>query len=290
MNDETVFLNGLFVPLKNACVSILDRGFAYGDGLFETMRAYRGGIFRMDEHLDRLLSSLDRVMIDLPVTRGELQKALYRTLQLNQLNDGILRLMVTRGEQAPGLLGHTSTSPTLVIHARPCEPPPEFWFQEGVRISLFPDSAVSTSTLSQQVKSSNYLSHILIRHLAEKQNSVEGILLDHHGNVTEGTVSNLFMVKDGKLFTPTLNRHILAGITRQVVLDISRKNAIPVVERSISAKELHSADEIFLTNSGVEILPVSHVDGITVGQWQTRQITTFLQKAFRKTVEAELQK
>ena len=290
MNDETVFLNGLFVPLKNARVSILDRGFAYGDGLFETMRAYRGGIFRLDAHLDRLLSSLDRVMIDLPLTRGELKEALHHTLKLNQLDEGILRLTVTRGEQAPGLLSHASTSPTLVIHARPYEPPPEHWFNEGVRISLFPDSAVRTSTLNQQVKSSNYLSHILIRELAEKQSSVEGILLDDHGNVTEGTVSNLFMVKDGKLSTPTLNQHILAGIIRQVVLDIARQNGIPVVERSISAHELHSADEIFLTNSGVEILPVSHVDGKTIGQWQDREVTPKLQSVFRKTVDAELQR
>jgi branched-chain amino acid aminotransferase len=290
MTDETVFLNGLFVPLKNARISILDRGFAYGDGLFETMRAYRGGIFRLEAHLDRLLSSLDQVMIDLPLTRGELQQAIHHTLKLNQLDDSILRLTVTRGEQTLGLLSLTSTSPTLIIHARPYDPPPEHWFQEGVRVSLFPGSAVRTSTLSRQVKSSNYLSHILIRELAEEQNSVEGILLDDHDNVTEGTVSNLFMVKDGKLSTPALNQHILAGITRQVVLDIAGQNGIPVVERSITAHELRSADEIFLTNSGVEILPVSHIDGKTIGQWQNRVVTPKLQNVFRKTVEAELQR
>ena len=290
MNDETVFLNGLFVPLRNARVSILDRGFAYGDGLFETMRAYRGGIFRLEAHLDRLLTSLEQVTIDLPLTRGELQDAIHRTLKQNHLDDSIIRLTVTRGEQAPGLLSHASTSPTLVIHARPFEPPPEHWFRDGVSITLFPGSAVRTSTLSQQVKSSNYLSHILVRELAEKQNSVEGILLDDDDNVTEGTVSNLFMVKDGILSTPALNEHILAGITRQVVLDIAQYQGMTVIERSIQKLELYSASEIFLTNSGVEVLPVSHVDGKTIGQWQTRKVTPFLQSAFRKTVEAELQK
>ncbi len=290
MNDETVFLNGLFVPLKNARVSILDRGFAYGDGLFETMRAYRGSIFRQEAHLDRLLSSLEQIMIDLPLTRGELQDALHRTLKHNQLENSILRLIITRGEQQPGLLSHASTSPTMVIHARAYEPPPEHWFLDGVRISLFPGSAVRTSTLSQQIKSSNYLSHILVRELAEKQNSVEGILLDDHNYVTEGTVSNLFMVKDGKLSTPALNQHILAGITRQAVLDIAKENGIPTVERAITAHELLLADEIFLTNSGVEILPVSHVDGKTIGQWKAREVTPKLQSAFRKTVEAELQR
>jgi branched-chain amino acid aminotransferase len=290
MNNEIVFLNGLFIPLKNARVSILDRGFAYGDSLFETMRAYQGDIFQLEAHLSRLLSSLEQVMIDLPLTRGELQSALQNTLEYNQLDDSIIRLMVTRGEQEPGLLSHANTCPTLVIHARPYKPPPEHWFRDGIRVSLFPNSAVRTSTLGQQVKSSNYLSHILIRELAEKQNSVEGILLDDNGNVTEGTVSNLFMVKDGQLSTPALNQHILSGITRQVVLDIAGKNDIPTAERVITAQELRLADEIFLTNSGVEILPVSHVDGIKVGRWQAREVTRNLQNAFRKTVEAELQR
>ena len=290
MSDEMVFLNGLFVPLKQARVSILDRGFAYGDSLFETMRAYRSSIFRLEAHLDRLLSSLEQIMIDLPLTFGELQEALHRTLEANGLQDSIIRLIVTRGEQAPGLLSHATTSPTLIIHARPYEPAPEHWFSKGVRVSLFPGSAVRTSSLSQQVKSSNYLSHILIRELAEKQNSVEGILLDDHNNVTEGTVSNVFMVKDGALVTPALNEYILAGITRQVVVDIADHNAIPIVERSITAQELRDADEIFLTSSGVEILPVSHVDGKVIGKWQNRVITRKLQTAFRKIIEAELQK
>lgn len=287
MRPQVAFLNGLFMDLHSARVSILDRGFCYGDGLFETMRSYRGRVFRLDAHIGRLFSSLDSIGIHLPATQGEIKRSIQRMMGKNQCPDSMVRLTVSRGEREGGIMVDPDLPPTVVIYQRPFEPLPRKCYEEGIDVSLFPSSASRISGLARQVKSCNFLSYILIREQARKKNSMEGILIDENNRIAEGTTSNIFMVKDGVLKTPEVNEYVLAGITRQAVLEIAASSSIPVSATSLAPGDILAADEVFITNSGIEILPVKRVDGSRIGDGHPGEITRYLHRKFLKSIERE---
>jgi branched-chain amino acid aminotransferase len=287
MAEPTVFLNGLFMPLDSARVSVVDRGFSYGDGLFETMRSYGGNIFRLDAHLERLYQSLDAIYLNIPMTIGEMKFAIRETLVKNRQPDCMIRLTVSRGEQTSGFHIGPDTAPTLVIIVRSLEDLPGEWYDQGIEISLYPNTAQKIGGLQRAIKSCNFLTNILIREKAHRQNSAEGILMDDQGRITEGTTSNIFIVKDGTLMTPAINENVLPGITRQAVLDIAPRLRIPVVQKSITAEDIYHAEEVFITNSRIEIMPVQRVDDRTIGGAGPGPITRRLHMEFLKTVEGE---
>ena len=288
--EPIVYLNGKFVPLSQAKVSILDRGFCYGDALFETMRVYSGKIFQLDQHLDRLEQGAQNIFLKLPESRERIHEILYETFYRNQGADAVIRMTVTRGEGILGKLWQADTSPTLSVHVRPYSAPPAEWYQNGVFISLIQNSATKLGNFQEQIKSTNYLSHILARKQAEDQNSADGIMVNEQGEVCDGTVSNIFIVKDSELSTPEVNGYVLAGITRQVVLKLSNDTGTLCKERAMTVDDILQADEVFLTNTGWEILPVARVDGKTVGSGQPGPLTRALQREFRKFVDAEIGK
>ncbi|GJL78221.1 MAG: branched chain amino acid aminotransferase [Nitrospinaceae bacterium] len=290
MGERIVFLNGLFMAQSSATVSVLDRGFCYGDGLFETMRCYGNRVFCLDEHLERLYQSLDLIYLDVPMTREEMRSALYETIKRNQVPDSMVRLTISRGEQSTGFHIDPETSPTFVIVVRELEPLPAEWYEKGIDISLFPETANRIGGLARQIKSCNFLTYIIVREMAHSKKSVEGILLDDNNRVTEGTTSNVFMVKDGVLKTPDLNPHILPGITRQVVLKVAEKNGIPVSLNTIHAEDIYHADEVFVTNSRIEVMPVRNADGKTIGSGRPGEVTRLLHAEFLKSVEGFFQK
>jgi len=280
-----VYLNGLFWPLDKAKVSILDRGFAYGDGLFETLRAYSKKIFGLDEHLDRLFKSAHLIFLELHMTRNEIKSAIYETLEINGLSDSIIRITVTRGEQKSGINIDNESSPTVVIHARPTTTLPVLAYKNGVTISLFKNSAPKIIGVSKQIKSCSYLSQILLREMALKEGSFEGIMLDNNSNVAEGTISNIFIVKANILKTPELNEFVLSGVTRKVVLELAVSNNIPCKELTISENDVYEADEVFLTNTGIEVLPACYVNDHKIGDGKPGPLTKFLHKMFLKSFE-----
>jgi branched-chain amino acid aminotransferase len=288
--EPTVYLNGKFVPLSQAKVSILDRGFCYGDALFETLRVYSGTIFQLDRHLDRLEHGAQSIFLKLPESRERIQEILYETFNRNQGADAIIRLTVTRGEGIWGKLWQADTSPSLSVYVRPYSAPPDEWYQQGVPISLIPNSAAKLGGLQEQIKSANYLSQILARKQAEEQNSVDGIMLNEQGEVCDGTTSNIFVVKDGILSTPAANSYVLSGVTRQVVLKLAAEAGTVCKERAMPVDDVLQGDEIFLTNTGWEILPVTRVDGKTLGSGQPGPLTQALRQNFRKFVDAEIGK
>lgn len=290
MRERTVFFNGLYMPQSTATVSVMDRGFCYGDGLFETMRSYGNKVFRLQEHMERLYQSLELIYLNVPITRNEMQFAVQETLKRNQCPDSMVRLTISRGEQTTGFHIDPEACPTLVITVRELEPLPEEWLEEGIKISLFPSTAFRVGGLTQQIKSCNFLSYILVRELAQQKNSMEGILLDDDGNVTEGTTSNIFIVKDGLLKTPQLNRYILPGITRQVVLELAENRGISISQQSLKSKDIYQADEVFITNSRVEILPVRCADDKVIGAGKPGEMTRFLHAEFLKIIEGQYQK
>ena len=285
MKEPVVFVNGLFWPQSRAQVSVLDRGFSYGDGLFETLRAYKGTVFRLEDHLDRWAHSARLIFLELPMTRGELRAAIYEPLERNGLSDAIIRLTVTRGEQAAGFSIDSEAPPTAVVHVRPFEALPGHLYAEGVAISLFSNSASRIGGIHSQIKSCNFLSQIVLRERARKEGSFEGIMIDDSQRIADGTTSNIFIVKDGGLKTPALNEFVLPGITRLAVLELAQSLGIPCAEQALTAEDIYQADEVFLTSTGIEILPVREADKRSIGIGEPGPITRRLRAMFLKTVE-----
>ena len=285
MLTPIVYINGLFWTIDKANISVLDRGFTYGDGLFETMRVYSGKIFRLEHHLDRLFQSARSIFIELPITRNEIRSAIYAALKLNGLSNSIVRLTVTRGELDSGVNVDYSSPPTIVILVKPVKAISKKTYKEGIGIKLYKKSAIRTQGISNKIKSCNYLSNIILRENALKENFFEAILLDHNHNVTEGTISNIFIIKNNQLKTPILNEFVLSGIIRQAILDLCLENNIPFKEDRITERELYEADELFLTNSGIEILPVRNINHHKLKNRGTRPMTKHIHMLLLKSFE-----
>ena len=286
MEEPTVYINGLFRPLRNAKISILDRGFCYGDGLFETLRASNGKVFHITQHINRLFDSLQHLFIELPMTRKELTRIVQETVDRNKYKNAVIRLLVTRGETESNIQIDSKIHPTLVISIRPFTPLPKATYKKGIRVMLFKERANLINGLNRRLKSCNYLSNILIKELSGKKNYTEGVVVDPDFGVTEGATSNIFIVEQGQLKTPPLSPYVLGGITRRVVLDIARDHKIPFAEEKITVDELICADEVFITNSCIEIVPVTQVDSNYIGHKKPGILTSFIHGEFLKCVEA----
>lgn len=287
MQDSIVYLNGLFTPLEDANVSILDRGFCYGDGLFETMRAFKGKVFKLDQHIERLFHSLPLIFLELPMTRKEVKDVIQETLSRNKIKNAIIRLTVTRGNNSPGFQLDPDASPTLVVHAKPHYPLPKSIYSKGVQITLFRMNGSGLPGLKRGLKTCNFLSNILIRELSMRKGSMEGVIIDPVLGVTEGATSNLFVVKQGILKTPAVNDYVLEGITRRAVIEIARDHKISVEQGILTAKDVLTADEVFITNSNIDIVPVNRVDDTTIGNNKPGILTRFLQDEFLKIIEED---
>jgi len=285
MLTPIVYINGLFWTIDKANISVLDRGFTYGDGLFETMRVYSGKIFRLEHHLDRLFQSARSIFIELPITRNEIQSAIYAAIKLNGLSDSIVRLTVTRVEKDSGVNVDYSSPPTIVILVKPVKAISKKTYKEGIGIKLYKKSAIRTQGISNKIKSCNYLSNIILRENALKENFFEAILLDHNHNVTEGTISNIFIIKNNQLKTPITNEFVLSGIIRQAILDLCLENNIPFKEDLITERELYEADELFLTNSAIEILPVRNINHHKLKNRGMRPMTKHIHMLLLKSFE-----
>jgi len=285
MQDSIVYLNGLFTPLENAKVSILDRGFCYGDGLFETMRVCNGKVFKLDQHIERLLISLPLIFLDLPMTAEEIKTVVQETLSRNKYKNAIIRLTVTRGINAGTFQIDSEVPPTLVVHARPHHPLPKAIYSKGVQITLLTMSGSGLPSVKRGLKTCNFLANIMVREISVQKGSMEGIIVDPDRGVTEGATSNLFIVKKGVLKTPVANNLVLEGITRRVVLEIARDHKIPIEEGSMMPEDVLTADEVFITSSGIDIVPVIRVDETYIGNKKPGILTCFLQDEFLKGIE-----
>ena len=285
MLTPIVYINGLFWTIDKANISVLDRGFTYGDGLFETMRVHAGKIFRLEHHLNRLFQSARSIFIELPITRNEIRSAIYAAIKLNGLSDSIVRLTVTRGELGSGVNVDYSSPPTIVILVKPVKAISKKTYKEGIGIKLYKKSAIRTQGISNKIKSCNYLSNIILRENALKENFFEAILLDHNHNVTEGTISNIFIIKNNQLKTPITNEFVLSGIIRQAILDLCLENNIPFKEDLITERELYEADELFLTNSAIEILPVRNINHHKLKNRGMRPMTKHIHMPILKSFE-----
>ncbi|HEX9284485.1 MAG TPA: branched-chain-amino-acid transaminase [Nitrospirales bacterium] len=276
-----IYLNDRFVPKEEAVVSVFDHGFLYGDGVFETMRAYHGKVLLLTDHLARLERSASTLGLSLPVNRERLADLVRETLTRNRLQEAYLRLTVSRGPGEIGLDPALCKAPTLVIIAKPFQPYPDSFYTHGVSVMIAHTRRNSPEAIPPHVKSLNYLNNLLAKMEATAAGAHEALLLNHHGELTEGTTSNVFVVRDGRLRTPAIDCGILAGLTRGVILLVARDLEITTEETRLTTEDLYRADECFLTNTTQEVLPVTQVDGKMVGDGRPGEITRRLHASFR---------
>lgn len=276
-----IYINNRLIPGSEAKVSVFDRGFLYGDGVFETLRAYNGIIFHCDDHLDRLFKSAGGISLIIPFTKDYLKEALHRTLKENNLKNAYLRLTITRGESEPGLDIEQPVNPTVIIIPREFNGYPESIYLTGIHAAVVNTRRTPASSLNPAIKSINFLNNIMARAEAKALAASEGIMLSTEGYVAEGTASNIFVVKDHIIKTPSLETGILNGVTRSVVITLAREIQLTVIEEPFYPDELYNADECFITNTTYEIMPVTMLNGNIVGNGQPGEIAKKLITLFK---------
>ena len=281
-----IWIHGKFVDSDKAKISVFDRGFMYGDGVFETMRSYAGRVFKLDQHLDRLFESLKIIKLKHKYSKRYLHDAIYNTLRTNRLSSAYIKLTVTRGEGRFGISYKNIFSPNVVITAKDFEGYPGWMFDIGLSAKI--TGVQDERSITSRIKSLNYLPYILARDDAKRKGFDEAILTNTQGFITEGATSNIFVVKNNGLITPSPASGILSGITRGVIIEIAKKLKVNVREKLISRRELLIADEIFLTNSLAEVLPVTKVDSKRIGSGLVGDITKLLHISYQKSVIREM--
>ena len=281
--EEIVYLNGSLVPRSQAKLSPFDYGFLYGYGLFETLRAYSGYIFRWEEHLARLHRSTELLGFALPFTISTLKEAAYQTLKANNLSDARLRLSISAGEGEVVPDPSTCQNPTVLITARSYSPPPAQTYEKGFRAIVSRIRRNSQSPFSQ-IKSANYGENLLARKEAKDTGAEESLLLNEKGFLAEGSTANIFLVSRFRLLTPEVDCGILPGVTRSIVLGLAPSLGIEAVEGRITLPELLTAEEAFLTNSLLEIMPLTRVEEQAIGSGSAGEVTRKLRQAYAALV------
>ncbi|MFZ3172565.1 MAG: branched-chain-amino-acid transaminase [Carboxydocellales bacterium] len=285
--SKFVFLNNQLVPQDEAKISVYDHGFLYGDGLFDTMRAYNGKVFRLEQHLDRLQGNARCLALSMPWSREELAKAIQTTIQANNLSEAYIRLTISRGPGPIGIDPRLCPQPTLVIMAKELIPLPNEDYTKGIDTITLNTRRNPIQSLDPSLKSLSFLNNILAKLELINAGISEGIMLNYESVISEGTVSNIFWVSQGVLYTPSPEVGILLGITRQTVLEISAEAGLEAHQGAYAAEQLYQADECFFTNSSGELRPVTQVDGQVIGDGKPGPVTRRLHEIYREVVSRQ---
>ena len=260
-----VFINGTLYNKEDAKVSVYDHGFLYGDGVFEGMRSYGGSVFRMKEHLDRLWESAEKIQLEIPMSKEQMADSVNATLAANEIEDGYIRLVVSRGEGTLGLDPNKCPMPNIIIITDLITLYPDEFYQNGLEIITAKTIRNHPGALDPRIKSLNYLNNILAKIEGLAAGCVETLMLNHQGEVAECTGDNIFIVQDGRLLTPPVEAGVLEGITRGAVMELAAEDGVEVVETTMTLEDVYAAEEVFLTGSAAEIVPVIKVDGNQIG-------------------------
>ncbi|MCE5269633.1 MAG: branched-chain-amino-acid transaminase [Planctomycetaceae bacterium] len=279
-----IYIDGKLYDKEDAKISVYDHGLLYGDGVFEGIRCYVGKVFRLDEHLDRLWDSAKAIALEIPMTKADLAKAVVDTLAVNNIKDGYIRLLVTRGVGSLGLDPNKAARPSIIIITDSIALYPADWYQKGLDIVTSSVQRMPPAALSPRVKSMNYLNNILAKIEASNAGCIEAMLLNQKGEVAECTGDNIFFVRKGKLCTPGPDAGILEGITRNSVIELAEKMGIEVCQTPLTKFDAYVADECFLTGSGAELIPVVKIDGRVIGDGTPGPITKKIIERFHKLV------
>jgi branched-chain amino acid aminotransferase len=279
-----IYIDGKLYDKDNAKVSVYDHGFLYGDGVFEGMRSYGGRVFRLTEHIDRLWDSAKAIWLQIPMTKEEMTKAVNDTLAINGIQDGYVRLVVTRGVGTLGLDPNKCARPSVVVIADSITLYPDEYYTKGLEIITSSVMRTPSVCVSPRIKSMNYLNNILAKIEGLQAGCVEALMLNDKGEVAECTGDNVFVVRRGRISTPPPDAGILEGVTRGAVIELARRQGVEVVETALTKYDLYVADECFLTGSAAEVIPVVKLDGRPIGDGRPGPTTRDLMARFKKLV------
>jgi branched-chain amino acid aminotransferase len=280
--NQKIYIDGTFYEQSEAKISVFDHGLLYGDGVFEGIRFYQDRVFRLDEHMDRLWDSAKAISLDIPISRAAMIEATLETIRHNDLHDGYIRLLVTRGVGSLGLSPDSCRRPSIIIIAATITLYPESFYEKGLTMATCSVRRIPPAALSPRIKSLNYLNNILAKIEAQQADAAEGVMLNEQGYVAECTGDNLFVIKNGKISTPPINAGILAGVTRSVVFELAEKNGIPIKEEDLTRYDILVADECFLTGTAAEVIAAVQLDRRPIGNGQPGPITLKLVEEFRR--------
>jgi len=278
---EKIFLNGKLVDSDKAYIPVTDSGLLYGAGLFETMRSYNGTVFELDSHLDRLFASAKALSINNPYDKKYFADAVYAVLKANELTDARLRLTLTSGPMGQP---DENRKPTVIIMATKLQPYPAEYYKKGVLVVLSPFRQNPADPLCGH-KTTSYFSRILTLNLAHQKNAAEALWFTTDNRLAEGCISNVFLVKNSVLYTPLTNTPVLPGVARKTVFEIASQNSIQAVEKDLYINDLLDANEVFLTNVIMQVMPVNGIEKHTVGNGKVGQVTERLRKLFEEFVK-----
>jgi branched-chain amino acid aminotransferase len=277
-----IWLDGKLVDEADAKVSVFDHGLLYGDGIFEGIRVYDGRVFELEAHLRRLYESAKMIRLEIPLDKDELAAAMKKTVEANGITDGYIRLVVTRGVGNLGLNPFVCKKSGLIVIADQIQPYAEELYETGMKVISATTVRNHPLALPPQLKSLNYLNNIMAKLEALNSGAAEAIMYNHEGYVAEATVDNVFIVRDGVIYTPPVAAGALEGITRNLVIRLARQENLEVVEKNLTRCDLYVCDEFFLTGTAAEIIGVVEIDGRTVGDGKPGPITKRLREKFFK--------
>ena len=280
---EQVFLNDKLVDIDKATISVSDSGFLYGAGLFETMRSHNGVVFALTDHMDRLFASADVLSISNPYEREYIAEAISKVLNANKLTDARLRLTLTNGPMAES---EEQRKSTLLITATKFQSYPPEYYKKGVMVVLCPFKQNPIDPVSGR-KTISYFSRMIALNLAHQKRAAEAIWFTLDNRLAEGCISNVFLVKDSVLYTPPINTPVLPGVARKTVCMLAGQNSIKLTEKDLTIDDLLGADEIFLTNVIMQVMPIMKVENHTVGDGRVGDVTKKLQTSFDQLVKSE---
>jgi branched-chain amino acid aminotransferase len=287
LGSQMIFLSGKFVKKEEAVVSVYDHGFLYGDGVFEGIRVYSGNVFRLENHLKRLYESAHSIMLTIPYTLEEMTQIIVETIRMNELRSAYIRVVVSRGAGNLGLDPSSCLMPRVIVIAEELSLYPKELYEKGLKVGSVATRRNRPDVLSPQIKSLNYLNNILVKLEANQAGVDEALMLNDQGYVTEGSADNIFIIKNGVIYTPPVYLGALEGITRNAIIELARKDGYEVKEQPFTRHDVYIADEVFLTGTAVEVIAVNEVDTRQIKDGKPGPITNHLLSEFRKLVTTD---
>lgn len=286
-DDQKIWLDGEIIDKADAKISVFDHGILYGDGIFEGIRMYDGRVFRLEQHIKRLFSSAKSILLKLPWTEQEVIQATVDTIKANNLTDGYVRLVITRGVGGLGLNPYLCPKPSMFIIAANIQLYADESYENGLELITCATRRPTPASLSPQVKSLNYLNNVMAKIECIQSGVMEGIMLNEQGYVAECTGDNVFIVKDGVVHTPPVSDGSLDGITREVIFDLCKSEGIEIRETTMTRHDIFIADEAFLTGTAAEVIPFVKLDQREIGSGIPGEISKQLITAFRELANSE---